>query len=114
MDDNFDAREHAKVLELVSRRFDLSADESRSLLAAAEDRVDHSTQLHSFTKVIKDAFGPAERIELLEMLWEVAYVDGSLDDMEASLMRRLAGLLHVSDVECGAARNRVLARLGAA
>ena len=114
MDDSFGARERKTVLELVRRRFALSAEESQSLLAEAEDRVDHSTQLHAFTKVVNKAFGPAERIELVEMLWEVTYADGELHDFEASLMRRLAGLLHVTDRDSGAARNRVLARLGRA
>jgi uncharacterized tellurite resistance protein B-like protein len=34
-----------------------------------------------------------------------------LHDLEASLMRRLAGLLHVSDRDSGLARKRVIARL---
>jgi uncharacterized tellurite resistance protein B-like protein len=114
MDDTVHADERETVLELVRKRFALSAEESQSLLAAAEDHVDHSTQLHAFTKVVNKAFGPAERIELMEMLWEVTYIDGELHDFEASLMRRLAGLLHVTDRDSGAARNRVLARLGRA
>jgi uncharacterized tellurite resistance protein B-like protein len=48
------------------------------------------------------------------MLWEVAYADGILHDYEASLLRRVTGLLYVSDKASGAARLRVLARLGLA
>ena len=46
------------------------------------------------------------------MLWEVVYADGELHDYEASLLRRIAGLLYVPDRESGEARKRVLARLG--
>jgi uncharacterized tellurite resistance protein B-like protein len=46
------------------------------------------------------------------MMWEVAYADGALHDYEASLLRRVTGLLYVSDRESGEARKRVLARLG--
>ena len=52
-----------------------------------------------------------ERIELIEMIWEVVYADGELHDYEANLLRRLGGLLYVSDRERGDARKRVLARL---
>jgi uncharacterized tellurite resistance protein B-like protein len=45
------------------------------------------------------------------MLWELAYADGQLHDLEASLMRRLAGLLYVSDRDSGDARKRALRRL---
>jgi uncharacterized tellurite resistance protein B-like protein len=69
-------------------------------------------QWHGFTTAIKDGFEPAERVELIEMLWEVVYADGQLHDYEASLLRRIAGLLYVSDRNSGEARKRVLARLG--
>jgi len=112
MDDEFDAHERDKVLELVTYRFDLNREESLSLLAAAEEQVAQANQLHGFMRVVNKAFDQAERIELLEMLWEVIYADGTLHDYEAGLMRRLNGLLHVSDQESAAARNRARARLG--
>ena len=67
---------------------------------------------HGFTRAIKDGFSHAERVQLIEMMWEVAYADGALHDYEASLLRRVTGLLYVSDRESGEARKRVLARLG--
>jgi uncharacterized tellurite resistance protein B-like protein len=112
MDGDFDAAERARVLELVTERFALNRAESESLLAAAEDRVAHASQLHGFTRVVNKAFDHAARIELMEMLWEIIYTDGDLHDHEASLMRRLTGLLHISDRESAAARTRALARLG--
>ncbi|MFQ5773080.1 MAG: TerB family tellurite resistance protein [Kiloniellaceae bacterium] len=111
MDDEFDARERAKILDLVTARFGLSREESESLLEAAEARVAQASHLLGFTRVVKQAFSHEERVELLEMLWEVAYADGELHDFEASLVRRVTGLLHVSDHESGAARKRVLQRL---
>jgi uncharacterized tellurite resistance protein B-like protein len=45
------------------------------------------------------------------MLWEVVYADGVEHPYESSLMRRVTGLLHVSDQQSGAARQRVLERL---
>jgi len=54
---------------------------------------------------------PEDRVRILEMVWAVAYADGSLHDFEASLARRVAGLLHVSDRDSGAARKRARARL---
>jgi uncharacterized tellurite resistance protein B-like protein len=113
MDAEFGAEERAKITELVERRFGLSAAESSALLQAASDRVEESVEVFGFTREIKNAFSPEERVEMMEMLWEVAYADGELHDLEASLMRRLAGLLHVSDRDSGLARKRVVARLGA-
>jgi len=112
MDAEFGAEERAKIAELVEQRFGLASEESRALLQAASDKVEQSVEVFGFTREIKNAFSPEERIEMMEMLWEVAYADRVLHNLEASLMRRLAGLLHVSDRDNGLARKRVLVRLG--
>jgi uncharacterized tellurite resistance protein B-like protein len=96
----------------VEQRFGLASEESGALLQAASEKVEQSVEVFGFTREIKNAFSPEERIEMMEMLWEVAYADGELHDLEANLMRRLAGLLHVSDRDSGSARKRALARLG--
>ncbi len=111
LDDTFDARERDKIRELVAERFELDAAEGDSLIEVAETRVAESSQIYGFTRVIKAVFSQEERIELVEMLWEVVYADGELHHYEANLMRRLAGLLQVSDREVGAARKRARARL---
>ena len=110
--DRFEAAEEAKIVELLMARFELDDGAAESLIETARERVDHSTQLFGFTRVVNDRFSQDERIELMEMLWQVAYADGRLDDYEASLMRRLAGLIHVSDRENGEARKKALAHLG--
>jgi len=114
MDAEFGDAERARIAELVESRFGLAEAEGSALLQAASDKVEQSVEVFGFTREIKNAFSPEERIEMMEMLWEVAYADGVLHDLEASLMRRLAGLLHVSDRDSGLARKRVLARLGPA
>jgi uncharacterized tellurite resistance protein B-like protein len=55
---------------------------------------------------------PARRIRLIEMMWEVAYADGKLDPEEDVLLRRVAGLIYISDEDRVAARQRVLSRIG--
>jgi uncharacterized tellurite resistance protein B-like protein len=112
MDSAFDAAERARIGELIRERFALGADEAADLIAEAERAVAASVQWHGFTSAIKDGYDHAERVELIEMLWEVAYADGRLHDYEASLLRRIAGLLYVRDRDSGEARKRVLARLG--
>jgi uncharacterized tellurite resistance protein B-like protein len=112
MDSNFNAEERARVNRLVQDRFALSAEEAGDLVGEAEQMAAASVEWHGFTRAIKNGFDHAERIQLIEMLWEVVYADGELHDYEASLLRRVSGLLYVSDRESGEARKRVLARLG--
>jgi uncharacterized tellurite resistance protein B-like protein len=112
MDDTFDQTERVRIGQLIRERFELSAAEAEDLLAEAEHAASASVEWHGFTSAIKEGFDHGERVELIEMLWDVAYADGQLHDYEASLLRRIAGLLYVSDRESGEARKRVLARRG--
>lgn len=112
MDASFDQQEKAKILDLMRTRFELSETESESLVERARQEAADSSQLYGFTRVVKDQFSHEERVELVEMLWQVVYADGQKHDHEASLMRRVAGLIFVSDRECGSARKRALIKLG--
>ncbi|HEY4075814.1 MAG TPA: TerB family tellurite resistance protein [Rhizomicrobium sp.] len=110
-DDAFDAREQAMIQKLLTSRFDLSPSEYAELMAAARARVAQMVQLHGHTSTIAAEMTPQERIDLIEMLWEVAYADGVLDPEEDLMIRRIAGLIYVSDRDRVLARQRVLARL---
>ncbi len=111
-DHHFDETERAVVARLLQRRFNLSPADARALLAAGEREALRSAELFHFAKVINERLSPEQRIELIEMLWEVAYADGVLDDYEDSLLRRVGGLIYVPDRERGMARRRVVDRLG--
>ncbi len=108
------AEERAVIERLLAARFDLDAAAVAGLVRLAEDRADRAVELFQFTRRLVPALDEGERIELIEMLWEVALADGQLDALEDSLIRRIAGLVHVSDQARGAARQRVLARRAAA
>lgn len=111
MDGNFDDAERTVVTRLLTERFTLDAAEVQELLSQAEATIANANELYTLTRTVKDNFEHTERIGLIEMLWEVAYADGELHDYESNLVRRLAGLLYVSDRESGEARNRILDKI---
>lgn len=110
-DMDFGAAERARIEWLCQHRFGLDAAESAALIAAAEREVEASVQLLRFTRTIKDGFSYEERVQLMEMLWEVVYADEIVEAHEAQLMRRIAGLIYVDDRDSGLARARVRARM---
>ena len=114
LDGVLDVEESATVLTLLQQRFHLTEPAAVALMEDATRRAKEAVDLYSLTRDIKDAVSLEERISLIEMLWEVAYADGVVCDYESSLVRRVSGLLYVSDVDSGAARKRVAERLGLA
>ena len=110
MDGDFDDDERATIEGLLARRFALAPDECAALVAEAERAVAESPQLFRFTNAVKTHFDEAERIALIDMLWDVAHADGAVCAYEENLLRRVAGLIYVSDRDRGAARRRARAR----
>lgn len=112
MDGDYGPEERELIAGLVEERYGLKGSKLKETLDTAEHTVRQSTETFGYTRRLKDSLDYEERVEMIEMLWEVAYADGSLHDFEAGLMRKVAGLLYVLDADSGAARKRVLERRG--
>ena len=106
IDGTVDAREQQLLQRLVGPYFGLEDEEAAALLTQATAAIDAANDLFQFTQQINANFGPEHKIMLVELLWRVVLADGVVDDYEANLIRRVAGLIHVSDAQAGAARKR--------
>lgn len=109
LDGHFDDDERAAISAILSDHFGLTGGQAADLIDEARRAIEEAGELYGFTRVVKDSYAPEDRVAIIEMLWRVAYADGELHDYEANLVRRVAGLIYVSDQESGAARKRVLA-----
>jgi uncharacterized tellurite resistance protein B-like protein len=113
MDDKVDAGERRTIEQLLAKTFSLDPKSVQSLVEQAERAMKSSTQYFPFTQQICRHASAETRVQVIEMLWTVAYSDGALNPHEDALIRQLAGLIQVSDWERGAARKRALEKLGA-
>ncbi|MFN3231833.1 MAG: TerB family tellurite resistance protein [Alphaproteobacteria bacterium] len=112
MDGEFTEEERSTIDTLLKQHFGLSDADTTELIALAEEEHEVAGHLFRYTKAIKDALDEQERLEIIELLWQVVYADGESHAYEANLLRRIAGLIYVSDRDRGDARKRVLARMG--
>ena len=76
-----------------------------SLTKAFENK-DNLKSLYFYTSKLNKSYTDAQKIKLIEVLWEIILADNEVHDFETNLIRRLAGLLYISDVECGNAKIR--------
>ena len=76
-----------------------------SLTKALENK-DNSKSLYYYTSKLNKSYSNENKIQLIEVLWEIILADNEIHDFETNLIRRLAGLLYISDVECGNAKIR--------
>ena len=77
----------------------------QSLTKAFENK-DNSKSLFFYTSKLNKLYSDENKIKLIEVLWEIILADNEIHDFETNLIRRLAGLLYISDVECGNAKIR--------
>ena len=113
-DGEIDDAEYAHIRHMLVTQLDLAADEATAMLDESVASHDYRIEIHSLTRHIRNDTDAADRSVILEMVWLVVLADGNLDSHESQLMRRLAGLLFVDDVESGLAAQRARQRLGLA
>ncbi len=112
VDGHFGDDERQAVERLLSQHLGLDAARVRELMQEALDAAEAATDWQGFTRVLNESYEQDERLELVEMLWEVIERDGKVDMLEASLMRRVPALMYIGDRDNAAARRRVRAKLG--
>jgi len=79
-----------------------------AVLEEAKKNKNNSNSLHYYTSYINKNFDYDKKLLLIEALWEIVLSDGDIHDFESNLIRRLAGLLYISDVDSGNAKKRAL------
>lgn len=100
------AEEVERIDRILAARYDLDAfaaaelrDEAETLEAEAPDTV-------RFTRALKEATAVEDRSDLMQALWSVALIDGLRDADEDRLLRMVANLLGLNDVQNAQARQR--------
>lgn len=91
--------ERAKVSELLRARFGLTDEETGELLALSEQASRASVSLRDFTRLINDQFSQLQKVQMIRLLWDVAFADSRLDKYEEHLVRKVADLLYVPHSE---------------
>jgi len=106
--------ERSAVLAALQRRFALADDELAGLLALAEQTARDAHDFHRFTSAINEGCEFADKVRMVECLWQVAYADGTLSAHEHHVIRKIADLLHVPHGAYISAKMRAKAAAGQA
>tara|TARA_B100001250_G_scaffold336373_1_gene302853 strand:+ start:215 stop:715 length:501 start_codon:yes stop_codon:yes gene_type:complete len=105
-DGNISKEELNKISYSLINVFKEDQKEVEEVLNDALNNKDNSHSLHYYTSKINKIYTDEKKLVLIETLWEIILSDDQIHDFESSLIRRLAGLLYISDVNCGNAKIR--------
>jgi uncharacterized tellurite resistance protein B-like protein len=87
--------ERSAVLAALQRKFSLADDEAARLLELAHSTQRQATDFHAFTSALNERLDHAQKVQVIEAMWQVAYADGHLAAHENHVLWRVADLLHV-------------------
>lgn len=94
-DDEFAADEEELILQILQEKFSLGSDAAAALTEQARSERKESVDLYRFTSRINTVCSREEKLQMMDMLWEVIYSDGRLDGHEDYLIHRLTNMLNL-------------------
>ena len=106
IDDNYTDVEKEIIKKALIGLYAITLNEAEELLKKAEKIEQESNQIVAFTKEIKKS-SMEFRLKIIEILWKIVYSDGSSDSYESNLIRRVCGLLYISDRDSGTIKLKV-------
>ena len=110
-DEHYDDVEAMRIEQLLGKRYGINSAEAGQLRAQCETLEFEAPDTVRFTRSIKDCVPFEDRIGVIEDLWSVVLADGVRDADENTLLRLVANLLGVSDMQSATARQKVQAAL---
>ncbi|MEJ2286894.1 MAG: TerB family tellurite resistance protein [Desulfobacterales bacterium] len=108
IDGKFTAEEMDTVIAIMKEKYGLSREHADELIAEAEKELADSVDLWQFARLINENYAIDKKIEIIETLWHMVYVDGKMDEYEHYLMNKLKNLLRLSHDQLIAAKRKVL------
>jgi uncharacterized tellurite resistance protein B-like protein len=91
--------EREELHAVIRQQFKLDEATTDELVAEATEAENESIDLYHFTSLVNRSLDEEGRRRVVEMMWEIAYADGDVDEFERNLIWRAADLLGVSSRE---------------
>jgi uncharacterized tellurite resistance protein B-like protein len=111
-DDEFSDAERAHVRESLRRHLDLDEPTTNRLLELAEEERASAIDLYQFTSLVRDNYDLAQKTLLAEIMWGVVLADGSIEQDESIMLRKIGNLLDLEPGFLSHARKQVGGRRG--
>jgi len=108
IDGKFSESERDSIIRILRKDYQLSVEHATALMEAADDELKRSIDLWQFARLINQNYPTGEKIQIIEMIWKIVYVDGNLDKHEDYLIHKLANLLRLTHKQLIDAKVKVI------
>jgi len=101
IDGDISPRERERLESMLKREFNLDDAATAELIEAAKDADREAVDLYSFTRLLNRSLDEDGRRRMVEMMWQIVFADGRMNEFEDNIVWRASDLLGIS------ARDRV-------
>jgi len=112
IDGNKDEQEIESIKKLIIKQFNYDEEKADILITSASEKEENSADLFEWSKIINDNYDLNSKKIIFSMMCEIICADGLVDPFESNLIRRLSGLLYISDKDAGAIKKEVMSNKG--
>ena len=98
-DSIFTEKEQDELSTILTKQFNLTEQEVSTILEQAFELSENASDFYQFTSKLNQHYSLDERIKIVTLLWQVAYADGDLANIEEHIIRKIADLLHLRHSE---------------
>jgi len=95
----FTENEQDKLSAILTKQFNLTEQEVTTTLEQAFQLSENANDFYQFTSKLNQHYTLDDRINIVTLLWQVAYADGELASIEEHIIRKIADLLHLRHSE---------------
>jgi len=106
IDENYTQTEKEIIKKIIMQLNEVNLEESEKILKISEEAEKKSNQIVEFTQEIKK-HSMDFRLKIIEIIWKIVYSDGTSDNYESNLIRRICGLLYISDKDNGIIKTKI-------
>ena len=103
--------EKNQIENILIERLNLDKIKAEKILEQTISEAEDQIEIWSKTNDIRKELDYEERLNIFELMWEIVLVDDVIDVFEAQLMRRVSGLLYISDIDSGNCKKRAIEKL---
>ena len=106
IDENYTDNEKEIIKRALKNLSNINSDQIDEIMSQAEKKEEEQNQIVEFTKEIKN-YSMESRLKIIEVIWKIVYSDGTSNNYESNLIRRICGLLYISDKDNGIIKVKV-------
>ena len=96
------------IKDIAERELNIEKEVLESLYTKAIEEEDFTADIYKYTKIINDNFEENDKLNILKLVCKIINVDKNIDPFESNFVRRLSGLLYITDRQAGEIKKEFL------